>query len=137
MLKNKFENFVAENSLFHSNEKILLAFSSGIDSVVLAKLLFDSKINFAIAHCNFKMRGKESDGDETFARELATKYKVQFFSIQFDTKKLAKERKQGIQEVARNLRYDWFEKLRAEIKFDKIATAHHLNDSIETFFINE
>ncbi len=136
MLKNKFENFIAENSLFHSNEKILLAFSSGIDSVVLAKLLFDSKINFAIAHCNFNMRGKESDGDETFARELATKYKVQFFSIQFDTKKLAKERKQGIQEVARDLRYEWFEKLRAEIKFDKIATAHHLNDSIETFFIN-
>ena len=136
MLKNKFETFISENLLFHTNEKIVLAFSSGIDSVVLAKLLFDSKINFAIAHCNFRLRGKDSDADEEFAREVAAKYKVHFFSIQFDTKKIAKTRKQGIQEVARNLRYEWFEKLRAEVKFDKIATAHHLNDSIETFFIN-
>lgn len=134
--KNNFSKFIVENNLFSKDDKIVLAMSSGLDSVVLVRLFYDLKINFAIAHCNFQLRGKDSELDEKFAKNLAKKYNVPFYSIQFETKKIAKENKKSIQEIARNLRYQWFEDLRAEIKFDKIATAHHLSDSIETFFIN-
>ena len=134
--KNNFSKFIVENNLFIKDDKIILAMSSGLDSVVLARLFYDSKITFAIAHCNFQLRENDSQLDEKFAKNLAKKYDVPFYSIQFETKKIAKKNKKSIQEIARNLRYQWFEDLRAEIKFDKIATAHHLSDSIETFFIN-
>jgi tRNA(Ile)-lysidine synthase len=136
MFKKNFLQFIREHDLFQKEDKILLAFSSGIDSVVLARLFNDCKFSFAIAHCNFKLREEESDKDEIFAKKIASLYKVPFYSIQFDTKKYSQKNKISIQEAARDLRYEWFEKTRAENEFDKIATAHHLSDSIETFFIN-
>ncbi len=135
-LVKRFNNFLLTNDLLSEGQSVLVAVSGGLDSVVLTKLFKESKIKFSIAHCNFKLRGKESDEDETLVRELANKLKVPFYSIQFNTKKFAEENKLSIQEAARNLRYEWFEKVRIENKLDRIATAHHLNDSIETFFIN-
>ena len=136
MLLTEFNNFLIEKDLLKQGQNVLVAVSGGLDSIVLCRLLRESKIDFAIAHCNFKLRAKESDGDEEFVKKIAAAYNVPFYSIQFKTKSYAKENKLSIQEAARELRYRWFEKIRAENEIDKIAVAHHLNDSIETFFIN-
>lgn len=136
MLLTEFNNFLIEKDLLKQGQNVLVAVSGGLDSIVLCRLLRESKIDFAIAHCNFKLRAKESDGDEEFVKKIAAVYNVPFYSIQFKTKSYAKENKLSIQEAARELRYRWFEKIRAENEIDKIAVAHHLNDSIETFFIN-
>jgi len=129
-------NYFLKEKLFSLNNTILLAVSGGIDSVVLCDLLYKHKIRFAIAHCNFKLRNKESDEDAVFAEQLAEKYNVPFHSISFPTKQISRKNKESMQVTARNLRYEWFEKIRKEFKYDFIATAHHQNDSIETFFIN-
>lgn len=123
-------------NLFGSNYTILVAVSGGIDSVALCDLFHKNKIQFAIAHCNFKLRGKESNQDAEFVEQMAEKYNVPFQYIEFDTKTIAKQNKESIQVAARNLRYKWFEEIRKEFNYDFIATAHHQNDSIETFFIN-
>ncbi|MFZ7115751.1 MAG: tRNA lysidine(34) synthetase TilS [Bacteroidota bacterium] len=136
MLLSSFDNFLLSKDLLKQDQNVLVAVSGGLDSVVLCRLFRESKIRFSIAHCNFKLRGKESDKDAEFVKKLAEYYKVPFFSIQFKTKAFAKEKKLSTQEAARELRYEWFEKIRAENEIDKIAVAHHLNDSIETFFIN-
>ena len=136
MLLQEFNDFLLSKDLLKQDQNVVVAVSGGLDSIVLCRLFKESKIDFAIAHCNFKLRGKESDGDEEFVKKLAATYKVPFYNIQFKTKTFAKEKKLSTQEAARELRYQWFEKIRAENQFDKIAVAHHLNDSIETFFIN-
>jgi len=128
--------FAAENGLFKKGDKILIAVSGGRDSIVLCELFHQSKHNFGIAHCNYQLRGKESMEDESFVKGIASKYKVEFFSKRFETKKTAKEKGSSIQETARVLRYNWFEQIRKQNGYDYIATAHHKDDSIETFFIN-
>jgi len=135
-LQKRFEKFIAGKQLFSKDDVVLLAVSGGVDSVVMSELFHRSKFKFAIAHSNFRLRGKESDKDELFVRKLAEKYNVPFFVSHFDTNKSAASLKLSIQETARKLRYDWFAKLLEEHHFSSIATAHHLNDSIETFFIN-
>jgi tRNA(Ile)-lysidine synthase len=92
--------------------------------------------DFGIAHCNFQLRGEESDGDEALVKSLAYKYKVPFYSKRFDTAAYAQTRGVSIQVAARDLRYEWFEQVRADHKYDYIATAHHLNDNIETVLHN-
>ncbi len=133
---NQFLTFIEKHKLFQPKDKILLAVSGGIDSIVMTELFQRAGFNYAIAHCNFQLRGKDSDEDEKFVHALAKKLRVQFFSKQFDTKKFSKENKFSIQQAARKLRYDWFEEIRQKNDCSFIATAHHLNDSIETFFIN-
>ena len=90
---DQFLLFIKRNKLFQPKERILLAVSGGMDSVVMTELFHQAKFNFAIAHCNFQLRGKESDGDEKFVKELAKKYGVKFFSTRFDTEKEVKEKK--------------------------------------------
>jgi tRNA(Ile)-lysidine synthase len=136
MIEKKFTELVQRGELFKEDSLVLLAVSGGIDSVVMADLFNRAKLNFAIAHCNFQLRGKESDGDEKFVEQLARKYSVVYFCSKFDTKNFSRENKLSIQEAARKLRYDWFNELCAEHNIDFVATAHHLDDSIETFFIN-
>jgi tRNA(Ile)-lysidine synthase len=131
-----FQEHIAQQKLFHSEERILLAFSAGIDSVVLAELLLASKFKIGIAHVNFQLRGNESDENENFAKAFAEKYSLAFYSIRFDTLAFAAQEKISIQMAARKLRYDWFEEIRLQENYDSIVTAHHLSDSIETFFIN-
>ena len=135
MLK-EFKAFIVSEKLFEPKDQVLLAVSGGIDSVVMCELFHRAGFSFAIAHCNFNLRGRESDEDQLFVENLAGKYKVPFFCKQFSTKKVASSKKFSIQMAARELRYQWFEDLRRKEGYHSIATAHHLDDQVETFFIN-
>ena len=130
------QNFIAKHNLFQKNETILIATSGGADSVVLCDVFFNLKINFAIAHCNFKLRGAESERDEIFVKAVAEKYKVPFHVIHFDTDEISKQQKTSIEETARNLRYNWFAELIAQHNYPFVATAHHADDNIETVVMN-
>ncbi len=110
--------------------------SGGLDSVVMAELFHRAGFQFAIAHANFGLRGDESNRDELFVRDLAEKYRVQVFVRHFETARFARAGKVSIQVAARQLRYEWFEELMIKHSFDHIATAHHLDDQVETFLIN-
>ena len=135
-LLSAFSEYNRKQKLFQQKSKVLLAVSGGLDSVVMTALFHEAKINFAIAHCNFNLRGKESEADQLFVKNLAKKYKVRFHTIKFNTASIADKEKLSIQEAARKLRYNWFEEIRIKFNYDLISTAHHLDDSIETFFIN-
>ena len=132
----RFQSFITENELFAKDERVLLAISGGVDSVVMCHLFQQAGFQFGIAHCNFQLRGEASDGDETFVNNLARKLKVPFFSKSFDTEAFAARHKISIQMAARELRYEWLEQIRQTHDFQWLATAHHLNDSTETFFYN-
>lgn len=121
---------------FLIGSRILVACSGGLDSVVLTHLLSKMNLKIALAHCNFSLRGKESDDDEDFVINLAENLEVTVYTETFDTKKYAKEHKISTQMAARDLRYAWFEELLTLHKFQYIVTAHHLDDDLETFFIN-
>ena len=129
-----------ENHAVHfdklKNQKILLAHSGGVDSSVLAYLLVQEKLNFSVAHCNFQLRGAESDSDFQFVRKWCLENEIPFYSKTFDTEAFKKENKIGTQEAARELRYNWFFSLMENESFDVILTGHHLNDQLETFLIN-
>jgi tRNA(Ile)-lysidine synthase len=133
---NSFLVFCKQQHLFHPKERFLLAVSGGIDSVVMAYIFKEAGLCFGIAHCNFSLRGKESEADELFVKKLSASLGVECYTTRFDTNKYAETHKLSIQEAARELRYDWFEKTRRKHKFKYICTAHHGDDSIETFFIN-
>ena len=132
----KFKSNIVKNQLFSKNDKLLLAISGGADSTALAYLLKKSGYLFALAHCNFKLRGKDSDADEAFCKELANKLGVLFYSTKFNTKSYCKENKISIQMGARELRYTWLNDLIKKNKIKYLLTAHHANDTIETLFIN-
>lgn len=136
MVLQKFKSNIAKNQLFNKKDKLLLAISGGADSVALVYLLKNSGYTFGLAHCNFKLRGKESDADEAFCKALADKLGVVFYSTQFDTKRYCKDKKISIQMGARELRYNWFNDLIKKNKIKYLLTAHHANDNIETLFIN-
>lgn len=135
-MQKQFDKYIRENRLFTKKDKVLLAFSGGVDSVVLCVLLKQGGYNFGLAHCNFQLRGKDSDADVAFTEKVADFLEVPLHVKSFETKKTAKERKESVQITARDLRYTWFRELSAEENYDCIATAHHLNDSIETVFFN-
>ena len=132
----RFCQFITENNLFSSEDKILLTVSGGIDSVTLSDLFYKAGFNFGIAHCNFGLRGEESDDDEAFVKKLAKKYKVPFYTEHFETEIFAEKEKISIQMAARQLRYSWFEKLRKLESYSYIATAHHAGDAVETVLLN-
>src|SRR5690606_33640267 len=128
---DKFMAFIADNHLFEEEQRVILAVSGGKDSVLMADLFAEARFNFAIAHCNFRLRGKDSDQDEEFVRNLAQHYKVPFYSVQFATETYAYENHISIQMAARDLRYDWLESLRQKEAYDYVAVAHHQTDSVE------
>ena len=118
-------------------DRLLLAVSGGLDSVVLTSLATASGLEFAIAHVNFQLRGKESERDEAFVRELAHKHQMPYFVKKFDSIAYAKSEKSSIQVIARNLRYEWFKTFIGngidQYKF--LLTGHHLDDNIETMLM--
>lgn len=136
LMFNRFKTHVNSNLELLRSAKIVLAISGGIDSVVLSHLCKDLKLNIALAHCNFNLRGIESDDDEDFVLQLAEDLDFKVFIQRFDTEVYAKENKLSIQMAARELRYNWFEELAEQLKFDYILTAHHADDNLETFLIN-
>ncbi len=133
-MKIDFEKFLFEDLGVNSSDKILLAVSGGMDSMFLWHLFRESKLNYIIAHCNFKLRSDESDADEEFVKSFANSNE-EVFCTSFETSSYAEQNSISIQMAARELRYDWFKKLKEEQGCDFIATAHHLDDQIETFFI--
>ena len=135
MLK-QLEVNINKNKLFSKTDKLLLAFSGGADSVVLADLLHKSGYQIELAHCNFQLRGQEAKDDTDFCENFAKGINSKFHVTYFDTKTHAAERKLSIQMAARELRYNWFKALKADHHFDYILTAHHANDNIETLFVN-
>ena len=132
----QFQAYINRYNLIAEGDKLILALSGGIDSMVLADLLLKAKVEFVAAHCNFHLRGEESNGDEKFVREFAENHGIQCFVKHFDTEKYALEQGISIEMAARDLRYAWFEELRQQLSYDKIAVAHHADDQAETFFIN-
>lgn len=135
-MQKKFESNICKDQLFKKEDSLLLAISGGIDSVVLAYLLKKGGFNFALAHCNFKLRAEDSEADETFCKELSKKLDVKFYTKAFNLDAYCKKNKLSIQMAARELRYDWFKELIEKNKFDHLVTAHHANDIVETIFIN-
>ena len=110
-LPERFRKFITANNLFSPKDKLLLAVSGGVDSVVLCELCKQAGYDFTIAHCNFQLRGEESERDEKFVRKLGEKYKVEVKVKKFNTEKFVEENKMSIQEAARVLRYEWFDEL--------------------------
>jgi tRNA(Ile)-lysidine synthase len=133
---NEFKKFITGNKLIEPGDRILLAVSGGIDSMVMTHLFQKTGFDIGIAHCNFKLRAGESDKDEELVRQYSIKHKVPFFISRFNTKTYSKNKGISVQMAARELRYEWFEKIRRENRYDKIAVAHNLNDNIETVIIN-
>ncbi|MBL0129897.1 MAG: tRNA lysidine(34) synthetase TilS [Chitinophagaceae bacterium] len=138
-LLQRFIENVRQQNLFSQKDKLLLAVSGGIDSVVLCELCKQAGYDFIMAHCNFNLRGAESQRDEQFVRELGKKYKVELFVQQFDTEHYAAENKLSTQEAARVLRYDWFKELinqSTDKPINFLLTAHHADDNAETISMN-
>jgi len=113
-----------------------VACSGGLDSVVLAHLCARLGMQISLAHCNFKLRGSESEEDELFIAQLAKQLNITQFITRFDTNEYASVNKLSIQMAARELRYQWFKELMDKEELSWILTAHHLDDSLETFLIN-
>ena len=165
-LLQRFKEFIQQQNLFHQRDQLILAVSGGVDSVVLCELCKQAGYNFIIAHCNFKLRDQESERDKEFVRTLGDRYKAEVLVKEFDTQQYAQESKKGIQEAARDLRYEWFKEIaRRESSVGKrqtsnvkgqtsnvklqndnsfhvsrftshVLTAHHADDNIETLMMN-
>lgn len=135
-LLKEFKASLQQKHLVHHGQKILLAVSGGVDSMVMTHLFLEAAIPFAMAHCNFQLRGVEADEDEAHVKEWAEKHNIPFHQVRFDTAQKTEEWKKGIQETARILRYEWLDEIRIANGFAAIATAHHANDNAETLLIN-
>ncbi|MCB0697295.1 MAG: tRNA lysidine(34) synthetase TilS, partial [Chitinophagaceae bacterium] len=121
---------------FPVTEPVLLAVSGGVDSMVMAQMFLTAGSPFGMAHCNFQLRGEESDKDEQLVLDWCVQHNVPVHHVRFDTQAKVDEWKKGIQETARILRYEWLEKVRKENGYAAIATAHHANDNAETLLMN-
>ncbi|MGC1390823.1 MAG: tRNA lysidine(34) synthetase TilS [Bacteroidales bacterium] len=133
---DEFQRFVSENNLVKPGDRILLAVSGGIDSMVMTHLFYHLEYKIGIAHCNFSLRAGESDKDEDMVRKYALKHNVPFYSTRFETKSFAKKHGLSVQMAARDLRYNWFEEIRIRNGYSSIAVAHNLNDNAETLLMN-
>jgi tRNA(Ile)-lysidine synthase len=136
-LYKRFKQFVTDKDLLSSEQTVLVAVSGGLDSMVLLHLLSNMHPGrLGVAHANFGLRGADSDADEFFVRTAAASLGIPFFSMTFNTAARAREKGISIQMAARELRYAWFESLAEDAGFDRIATAHHLDDQVETALLH-
>ena len=136
LLLEEFEKYIAENELFTHDDKLLLTVSGGVDSMVMMALTAAAGYRFGVAHCNFQLRGNESEEDEVLVENEARRYGVEFYNKRFDTVGEMERTGESMEMAARRLRYAWFKELCEEHGYTAIVIAHHGNDSIETFFIN-
>ncbi len=155
-LLNRFIDNIRNENLFQEEDHLILAVSGGVDSIVLCELCKQAGFDFAIAHCNFQLRGEESTRDENFVQSFGEKYSVKVYLKKFDTNEYAKENKISTQVAARELRYKWFNELVGEVSGIRyqvsgkepshrtsdivhptfLLTAHHANDNVETLLMN-
>lgn len=136
MLHIQIARYIEREKLFELKDKVLIALSGGADSVALLRVLVYLGYSCEVAHCNFHLRGEESDRDELFVRNLCDKLSVPCHVTHFQTAEYAAEHQISIEMAARELRYSWFERLRQELKADVVAVAHHRDDSVETLLLN-
>ncbi len=136
MFKRNVQKYIDEKGLFTHKDKILVALSGGADSVALFRVLLTLNYSLECAHCNFHLRGEESDRDEKFVRLLCEQHAIHLHVIHFDTENYAKNNHLSIEMAARELRYKWFEQLREQRGISYIAVAHHRDDSVETLLLN-
>ena len=136
MIQQRIIQYIDKEDLFSSDSKILVALSGGADSVALLCILHAAGYHCEAAHCNFHLRGEESNRDEQFVRQLCRKYEIRLHTVDFDTTRYAAEKHISIEMAARELRYNWFEEIRNECQADVIAVAHHQDDSVETILLN-
>lgn len=128
--------YILSNRLLPEGGRVVVGLSGGADSVALLKILVRLGYTCFAAHCNFHLRGEESDRDEAFSHRLAESLSVPFYKIDFDTHQYAKTHSLSVEMAARDLRYSWFEEKRQELKADAIAVAHHRDDNAETLLMN-
>ena len=133
---NRFVEHIAKEHLIAHGQQVLLAVSGGRDSVAMADLMVRAGYRCGLAHCNFNLRPGDCDRDEAFVCRLAVDLQLPFYIANFDTVEYATEHGLSVEEAARELRYAFFEEVRVQEGYDLIATAHHADDAIETFFIN-
>ncbi|MBR8709574.1 tRNA(Ile)-lysidine synthase [Bacteroides pyogenes] len=136
MIKKRVKQYIEKEKLFSPESKVFVALSGGADSVALLRLLHSIGYRCEAAHCNFHLRGTESDRDERFVRGLCRELSIPLHTTHFETTGYAAEKHVSIEMAARDLRYEWFEKLRVEYRADAIAVAHHQDDSVETMLLN-
>jgi len=129
-------SYIEENNLFNPDDKILLGVSGGVDSIVMLHLLLRAGYEVGIAHCNFQLRGRESEEEHRFVGWMAEHYNVPFFVKRFDTHQFASDQGVSVQMAARRQRFEWFEQLRQAHNYNYIAIAHNKNDKVETSLIN-
>ena len=132
----RFQRYVAENGLFTHDDRLLLTVSGGVDSMVMLSLCVASGYRVGVAHCNFGLRGAESDEDEVLVAETAARLGVPCYNRRFDTAAEMERTGESMEMAARRLRYAWFGELCTAEGYAAIAVAHHADDSVETFFIN-
>lgn len=132
----RIEKYIKKHNLLTKATPILLACSGGRDSMFALDILIKMNYKIGVAHCNFSLRDNESDEEEIFVKQYCEKLNLPYFSIRFDTNEYAKANKISTQMAARELRYEWLEKIRKQNNYHQIITAHHLNDQAETIFIN-
>lgn len=135
-MHRKVQNYIDKHQLLSSDSKVIVGVSGGADSVALLHVLHSLSYQCIIAHCNFHLRMEESDRDELFVRNLASEFKLPYYSVDFNTTEYARLHKISIEMAARDLRYDWFEKLRTQLNAEAIVVAHHADDNIETLLMN-
>ncbi len=136
ILKQQFLRFLNQITGDATKFKYLLAVSGGKDSMLLMHLYTTLSLDFEVAHCNFGLRGKESDADQKFVESAGNSSGQVIHTTQFDTEKFAKSQGISTQMAARKLRYEWFEEILNERQIDFLVSAHHLNDSLETILLN-
>ena len=133
---SKVKKYIKDNNLLNDHARVIIGVSGGADSIALLDILYNLGYECIVAHCNFHLRDQESYRDEYFVEKACEKYNVEYVSASFNTKKYIKEESISLEMAARELRYAWFEKIRKKYKAEKIAIAHHQNDSVETVLIN-
>ncbi len=133
---SKVKKYIRDHMLLTDKATVIVGISGGADSMALLDILHHLGYNCIVAHCNFHLRGQESYRDEYFVEKVASQYNFKYVSANFDTKKYIEEESISLEMAARELRYAWFEKIRKEYKAEKIAVAHHQDDSVETVLIN-
>ncbi|MFI3331805.1 MAG: tRNA lysidine(34) synthetase TilS [Rikenellaceae bacterium] len=135
-LLDRFKDYIDHNAMATHADKILLTVSGGVDSMVMLDLFVAAGYSVGVAHCNFQLRGDESDEDELLVAQRAQALGVELFNRRFDTALEVERSGDSMEMVARRQRYEWFEELCVEHGYNIIAVAHHIDDSVETFFIN-